>query len=507
MLFSSVAMLLIIMGCKPNDDKTGAVSETMSFIGRIDGGGSKTTIDGVTVKWCKDDCIRINGRLFKSEIEGDSTTAVFTGEFVDSTCYCAYYPASLKVGGKYALPATQTYDGRNLSGINPMYAQSNTTDLTFHNICALMKFVVKGDGIVRTITASADQPLSGEFEVVKEEGNGKYVARLRQSSKDDAATVTLDCGKGGVTLGADAKTFYIALPQGEYTNLKFKLCDGDGGIWESAPVSLKLTAGKIRTMELKAVSVVTIDGALKSVFSVSGTKKVCFSKGNLWYGKLNDAATATFNFEDNQWKSEPASNGMPWNPNHVSHFYWSKTADAAYAALYSNNDAAADDIFFTNATETTPNPDLTVNGTTGKWRVLSWNKDEWGYLLNKRTMTNNKSRYTRLMSGVTIDGIIYYGLFVYPDDYNGTIVGADATTDTWNEINDLGIVFFPAAGRRTNNVLFSNGFYGQYWSSEASDATEAYLFYFYDNSTGDFVGKWCYSREDGRGVRLVYDAN
>lgn len=41
------------------------------------------------------------------------------------------------------------------------------------------------------------------------------------------------------------------------------------------------------------------DTALPGIFTVNAQgKKVRFSKGNLWYGKVEGARTATFNFED-----------------------------------------------------------------------------------------------------------------------------------------------------------------------------------------------------------------
>ena len=79
------------------------------------------------------------------------------------------------------------------------------------------------------------------------------------------------------------------------------------------------------------------------------------------------------------------------------------------------------------------------------------------------------------MSGVTIGGSTYNGVFLYPDNYNGEIVSSSMT---WDDINAAGIVFLPAAGCRSSgnasNVI-NVGSGGFYWSST------------YDNNEADFV--------------------
>ena len=68
-------------------------------------------------------------------------------------------------------------------------------------------------------------------------------------------------------------------------------------------------------------------GALPGKFTVNAEgKQVYFSKGNLWYGKVEGIEEKTFNFEANQWGFS-----SKWNENHVSHFYWNKVAVIAYS--------------------------------------------------------------------------------------------------------------------------------------------------------------------------------
>ena len=229
------------------------------------------------------------------------------------------------------------------------------------------------------------------------------------------------------------------------------------------------------------------DGALPDKFSVSADKQVHFSQGNLYWDG------SAFQFEANQYS------GASYATNHISHFYWSKYASAAYAPNYSDSGSGSD-VFFTNATETTPNQSFTVNGVTGKYRALS--TKEWQYLFNTRTMTNGKTRYSdhTNTNGIRIEGQNYMGVFLYPDDYNGDVV---SSTMTWEQINAAGIVFLPAAGFREDSSIKYASEFGYYWSSSASGSDNAYYVRFYFNHVEpDNIA----NRYGGFSVRLITES-
>ena len=207
------AALFVVTGCKKDDNNAKKMTFTSDF-----GGGAKTEINDHSMKWTTGDDIIVNGETFACEVKEEGARAEFTGKVVQSP-YNAYYPTSIWNEGTLTLPSTQYYDENNLSRVSPMYACSGNTELTFHNICALVKLNLKGTGTVKTITASADQSLSGEFTIAGNETDGYYanVPQLR----DGAATVTLDCGQGEALDAETYKAFYIALPKGDYSNLKF----------------------------------------------------------------------------------------------------------------------------------------------------------------------------------------------------------------------------------------------------------------------------------------------
>lgn len=182
-----------------------------------------------------------------------------------------------------------------------------------------------------------------------------------------------------------------------------------------------------------------INGALEGAFTVNDIgKRVYFAKGNLWYGKTSEEAeSATFNFEENQYDY-----GAKWDfylshhlrdDNHISHFMWSNNADVARAFLFEDLSVSENDMFFTNASQTTPNPDFTVNGQKGIWRTLS--ADEWTYLVN-----HNGHAWA------TINGV--GGRIIFCDGYSGEKVGE------FTEIPN-GCLFLPAAGWRIgeSNVI------------------------------------------------------
>lgn len=240
-------------------------------------------------------------------------------------------------------------------------------------------------------------------------------------------------------------------------------------------------------------------GALKGVFSVAADKKVCFSKGNLWYNGAD-----AWSFETHQYDSSPSVSG-PYDASHLSHFFWSKFASMASAEVFMYDGDTEGDILFTNATATTPGPDFTVIGETGVWRTLA--KEEWQYIFNVATlrMKYGKPCYSESGTGITIEDKTYCGVFLYPDDYNGEILSSGAMT--WNQINEAGIVFLPATGNRRGDSYVYIGrteAYGAYWSSYSDNNSKHSVFSVGSSSDGY---NFCFQdeRSFGYNIRLVKD--
>lgn len=235
----------------------------------------------------------------------------------------------------------------------------------------------------------------------------------------------------------------------------------------------------------------------KFTVDANGTT-VEFSKGNLWYGTEDDAKPQekAFHFEENQW-----SFASTWNSSHVSHFLWSPDKGIAVGTSTSVSGSTSD-VFFTNATQATANPGFQVDGETGtnQWRTLS--NAEWNHLLNIRTMTYDKPRYTNKTAGIVIGSTTYNGIFIYPDDYNGNQVGSEGPSN-WADINNAGIVFLPAAGSRWGTTVDDVGSDGYFWSSTPHVGNGGYAYRMYFNSGS--VSTKAVSRSYGHPVRLVRD--
>ena len=269
------AALLVVAGCK-KDDKT-TEGEKMTFNAGFDNGSAKTEINGLDMSWNKGDAVMINGKTFTADQSGRNTTLSGEKTYQEGGLYKAYFPASMYDNGTLTLPATQTYNGKNLSGVNPMYAQSESTSLTFSNLCALVKIQLNGsDKTVTEIRVNADQPLSGEFEIAEDGSNFKAVMK----SQAGKPGVTLNCGTG-VDL-SENNIFYVALPEGDYTNLKFFVVTTDNMCTSIDIVSATLVANNIhdlvRTPEFHTIitptSVDITTGCVACTYTVSGTVTV-----------------------------------------------------------------------------------------------------------------------------------------------------------------------------------------------------------------------------------------
>ena len=105
---------------------------------------------------------------------------------------------------------------------------------------------------------------------------------------------------------------------------------------------------------------------LCGVFSVSDTRKVRFSRGNLWCDGTGDGYSdripviKSLDFEKNQYESTPSVNDVDRTISHISHFIWCN--ELSNSISLSHEDSWNYNSFFTNADETSPNPDLIING-------------------------------------------------------------------------------------------------------------------------------------------------
>ena len=297
--------------------------------------------------------------------------------------------------------------------------------------------------------------------------------------------------------------------------------DDNGRVHAVAPgeATITATAGdKTATCAVK-VTANPSDGLLAGKFSVSGTKQVQFSQGNLLavvgggYAP-NYYYASSWKFAEHQWDylGYTGNNNHFGNGNSVDLFGWvGSDADNnrfGYGLCTSTNDndygntiSALKSDWGTLA--------ITNGGNTPNfgWRTLT--KDEWVYLFNTRTTTSG-IRYAK----ATVNNV--KGVILLPDDWNASyhaLVSANTadanftsnpiTAAEWtSDFETHGAVFLPAAGRREGtSVSFVNSS-GHYWSSTSDGSNNAYQVFF-DNIGLNPSSKP--NRYYGCSVRLVKD--
>lgn len=194
---------------------------------------TKTALDAsLNVVWqAGDEIVIVDGDshigTYTTTASGD-TKATFThhsGSEATSSPYRAWYPTTLYNNITFVLPATQTYTAGNIAG-NPMYAESSTENLSFKNICGIIRLNVSttmADKKVRKIILSATQGMSGAISNAATLASDGYIAAV-----SGTAGITLDCGKSGVAIGTEATSFHFAVPANTYTGLKITVITTDG---------------------------------------------------------------------------------------------------------------------------------------------------------------------------------------------------------------------------------------------------------------------------------------
>ena len=214
------------------------------------------------------------------------------------------------------------------------------------------------------------------------------------------------------------------------------------------------------------------EGALNGEFSVSPTKKVRFSKGNLQY----QASTDTWRFADNQYECIGNANtniSSTYN-GWIDLFGWG-TGNNPTLHSTDDNDYLTFVDWGTNAISNGGN-------VANEWRSLT--KDECVYLLYSRTNA------TSLFGAGTVNGV--HGVIILPDNWvtpdgltfnigveNGMVDNGELylnsnwnnydhnvyTEAQWTIMESAGAVFLAATGNRQGTTIYNIGQYGFCWTS------------------------------------------
>ena len=245
------------------------------------------------------------------------------------------------------------------------------------------------------------------------------------------------------------------------------------------------------------------EGAVPALFSVSESKTVYFSQGNLQY----QASTGTWRFAENQYDKigEDNKNASSSYTGWIDLFTWGSSGWKYISATYQPYGTLSPNV--DNLTGENKDGDWGVynaisNGgnQAGMWRTLT--KEEWIYLFETRTDASSKYAHAQ------IDGV--NGMILLPDTWelpenisfrsgSGDFSQNTYTVTQWSQLEDAGAVFLPAAGYKDSSTL--DTYRGAYWSATAYSSGQGYWLNFYDGGYSPY-GFDRYSRS----VRLVQDA-
>lgn len=485
----SMSALMMTVSCSKENDGDVQFKATMEDCTDIH---AKTSLQSSgDLNWQDGDVVKIysttaNGDFTASQSDGTST--VLSGNVsLGSSPYKAIYPALIAQSATtIMLPASQTNTNGSPDGF-PMYAESSSKTLNFKNLCGLLKIVLpaKANTTLASVKLTVNQQVTGTSTVSYTNG--------ASTPTSGGNTITVQCSQSL----ANGGVVWITLPAGNYTGLDLELTDSKGCVstltHKNNASAVPVNRSQYTTIDLSNTSVTFLptEGVLNGEFSVSATKKVRFSKGNLQYNVGNQ----TWQFAANQYDYLGSSNNAS---SLVDFFGYGNSTTLTFTSNNNNN--------FQNWTDWGQNS-ITNGGDNGDiWSTLS--SDEWDYLLNRSSGTK--------YGGATVGG--KKGFVILPDDWTtpagrtfnpGVSSNNTYTADEWAAMEAAGAVFLPAAGNRPSSTsgISNVGTNGFYWTSTGYDNTYAYSVKFGGSGSSSYAYQADYKseRRHGLSVRLVYE--
>ena len=283
-------------------------------------------------------------------------------------------------------------------------------------------------------------------------------------------------------------------------------------------------------------------GAINGRFSVSSTKQVWFSQGNLqaYNATANSTSGWVWSFATNQWDYIGSSGSNQYingsmtisTAGYVDLFNWvgASASNDNYGIVYDQAEARQGTNFGTSTTETLKhdwghNPIANGGNVADIWRTPT--NDEWVYLINSRTTAAGTAptingtadaRYAKAKLFGTNRGLI-----IFPDTYvhpagvayptginaegNTSWDGNQYTAADWAKMESAGCVFLPCTGIRVYNTQVNDketrGFYASS-TPHPDNSGQAKVMHFTETSCVPNSNRF---RRDAGPVRLVKDAN
>lgn len=268
--------------------------------------------------------------------------------------------------------------------------------------------------------------------------------------------------------------------------------------------------------KVDSISMIAPAEPVQGLFSVSATKQVTFSPGNLQYTQ----STNTWSFASAQWEmlgTDNVTGGyVESDPTYGDFKYGTDLADKidlfgwSTSATYFGVNTSTDENDYSGSFVDWGTNKI-GNDAPNTWRTLTY--EEWDYLRSGR------SNASSLCGIAQVNGI--NGLIFLPDNWvcpagvtfksgfhssYGTEYYAayqTFTAEQWSKLESAGAVFLPATGNRYNSNVISLYESGRYWSATESDSNIAVASMLGVYSDG--VRMYDNPRYNGHSVRLVQD--
>ena len=326
-----------------------------------------------------------------------------------------------------------------------------------------------------------------------ESGNAKFAIAIQETSPSsyDPGVLTLTVGGHAITINSTSQVF---------------------------------TAGHI-------YNIYRCVNAINGQFSVSSTKKVFFSKGNLQATTTDLGATWTWAFAANQWSrvGDAAANtsmktdgtGTVTANGTVDLFGWVGASSSWTTAAKWGISSSTTSADYGNVADEALKSDWgNVPGIGTGWRTLTGgdtDSGEWDYLFNSRSASTVNGTANARYAKATVNSVA--GVVLFPDSYThpaGVTAPASINTgninyaanswsgEDWTKMEKAGCVFLPAGGYRNSTTMSNVGTGGYYWTSTSTGSSVYRVFYLSNKVTTSGSN---YYRNYGYSVRLVHDAN
>lgn len=429
--------------------------------------------------------LKANGKL-TALFEGFNDLSKYTYSYYNGEWF---YPAKVYLGIAWG----DVCNNSLIVGCNGIsYSYSNgtiTSELGNWAFETLFKVLLKNDN--SKLTYSADQYYLQVKNITTDKyasSKGAIVLNPDSNYPTFSNGSANDKGFAGGVQEADGIAFYYRSFSASSADIQFTLYNG-----KDATVTTYTATGKtVECHSNKCIGVAinyskfaTSQSALSGSFSVSDTKKVHFSHGNLRY----TVSTGIWDFYPNQYDCASS-----YEADVISLFTW---------GYNETKSIIPDGCTYDNVTRT--NGNLIYNedwgyqvGDKSTWRTLT--TEEWQYLFN------NAAREGLYAYGVTVAGKENCTV-LYPDGFKGTKVSNGDTTsyDTaseWEAAQSEGVVCLPAVGYRNGASVNYAGQTASYWSSTAASYINAYNVYFAHDIVLSGTNN---NRDSGYAVRLVAD--